>query len=40
MTMGMTALWMGVVDANPRIRIPSMSDGSRPSVSNATGFES
>ena len=37
MTMGMTALWIGVVVEKPRMRMPSMSDGSRPSVSKATG---
>ena len=37
MTMGMTALWIGVVAENPRMRMPSMSDASRPSVSKATG---
>jgi hypothetical protein len=37
MTIGITALWIGVVDENPRMRIPSMSDGSSPSVSKPTG---
>ena len=34
----MTALWIGVVAENPRMRMPSMSDGSRPSVSKPTGL--
>ena len=38
MTIGMTALWIGVVASKPRTRMPSSSDGSRPSVSNATGL--
>ena len=38
--MGMTALWMGVVIEKPRIRMPSMSEGLRPSVSNDTGLAS
>ena len=38
MTIGMTALWIGVVASKPRTRMPSMSDGSRPSVSKATGL--
>jgi hypothetical protein len=40
MTIGMTALWIAVVDENPRIRIPSIRDASRPSVSKATGLGS
>jgi hypothetical protein len=40
MTMGMTALWIGVVAENPRMRTPSISEDSRPSVSNGTGFGS
>ncbi len=30
MTIGMTALWIGVVLENPRMRMPSMSEGSSP----------
>jgi hypothetical protein len=40
MTIGMTALWIGVVAENPRIRMPSISEGSSPSVSKVTGFGS
>ena len=38
MTMGITALWIGVVVEKPRTRTPSISEDSRPSVSNGTGF--
>jgi hypothetical protein len=40
MTIGMTALWIGVVVEKPRIRMPSRSDGLRPSDSKATGLAS
>ena len=39
-TNGMTALWIGVVAWKPRTRMPSISEVSRPSVSNATGLGS
>ena len=40
MTIGMTALWIGVVVENPRMRMPSRSEASRPSVSKSTGLGS
>jgi hypothetical protein len=40
MTIGITALWIGVVVEKPLTRTPSINDESRPSVSNGTGFGS
>jgi hypothetical protein len=40
MTIGMTALWMGVVTEKPRIRMPSRSEAPSPRVSNFTGLAS